>query len=347
MIKNKYLILQSEKKISDAIFYLEKSSQRILFIVDNNNKYLGTITDGDIRRGLLKKLTLNSEVKKITNFKSKFVFSKNIDNQINKMKLDDGIRIIPILDKKSYKIVDIKKLIFFPENSLSNTPILIMAGGKGKRLMPLTKNCPKPLLKIKNIPMIERIILKFKNQGFNNFYISINYLGHMIKNYLGNGDKLGVKINYINENKFLGTIGCLSLLNKEFLKSKNIIIINGDIITDLNFYELLQYHLSNRSFATVVCRNREISYPFGVVVNKGKNLVSFKEKPIYNNLINAGIYCLRTDSKKFISKNKKTDMPDFLLKLKRSKKRILVYPIIEEWSDVGNIEVFNNFNKHK
>ena len=191
------------------------------------------------------------------------------------------------------------------------------------------------------------IILKFKNQGFNNFYISINYLGHMIKNYLGNGDKLGVKINYINENKFLGTIGCLSLLNKEFLKSKNIIIINGDIITDLNFYELLQYHLSNRSFATVVCRNREISYPFGVVVYKGKNLVSFKEKPIYNNLINAGIYCLRTDSKKFITKNKKTDMPDFLLKLKKSNKRILVYPIIEEWSDVGNIEVFNNFNKYK
>ena len=118
------------------------------------------------------------------------------------MKLDDELEILPVLSKKTNKIVDIKRLDFFPENSLSNTPILIMAGGKGKRLYRSQKIAPKPLLKIKNVPMIERIILKFKNQGFKNFYISINYLGHMIKDYLGKGDKLGVKINYIHEKNF-------------------------------------------------------------------------------------------------------------------------------------------------
>lgn len=345
MIKNKYLIIKSEKKISDAIYFLEKSSQRILFVVDKKNKYLGTVTDGDIRRGLLKKFTLDDEIKKISNLKSKFVYDKNIDHQINKMKLNDGIRILPVLNKKTKKIIDIKRLDFFPENSLSNTPILIMAGGKGKRLLPFTKNCPKPLLKIKNTPMIERIILKFKNQGFKKFYISINYLGHMIKNYLGDGDKLGVNINYINEKKFLGTIGSFSLLNGKSVKFKNIIVINGDIITDLNFYELLNYHLSNGSYATIVCRNREIRYPFGIVLNKGKNLTSFKEKPVFKNLINAGIYCLRMDSQKYIKKNKKLDIHEFLLKMKKNKKKILVYPIVEEWYDVGNIEIYNSFNE--
>ena len=347
MIKNRYLIIKSDKKISDAIYFLEKSSQRILFVVNEKNKYLGTITDGDIRRGLLNKLILDSKITKITNVKSKFVYNKNIEDQINKMKLDDGIRILPVLSKKTNKIVDIKRLDFFPENSLSNTPILIMAGGKGKRLLPFTKNCPKPLLKIKDVPMIERIILKFKNQGFKNFYISINYLGYMIKNYLGKGDKLGVSINYIYEKKFLGTIGSFSLLDKKLFKYKNIIVINGDIITDLNFCELLNYHQSNRSYATIVCRDREIRYPFGVVLNKGKKLISFKEKPIFKNLINAGIYCLRLDSRKFAQKNKKIDMPDFLLKLKKLKKKILVYPIVEEWSDVGNIEIYNTFNNNK
>ena len=132
MIKNKYLIIRSDKKISNAIYFLEKSSQRILFVVNEKNNYIGTITDGDIRRGLLNKLTLDSKIKKITNVKSKFVYNKNIEKQINKMKLDDGIRILPVLSKKTNKIVDIKRLDFFPENSLSNTPILIMAGGKGK-----------------------------------------------------------------------------------------------------------------------------------------------------------------------------------------------------------------------
>ena len=172
------------------------------------------------------------------------------------MKLNDGMQL-PVLNKKTSKIIDIKRLDFFPENSLSDTPILIMAGGKGKRLLPFTKNCPKPLLKIKNTPMIERIILKFKNQGFKKFFISINYLGHMIKNYLGDGNKLGVNINYINEKKFLGTIGSFSLLNDKSVKFKNIIVINGDIIIHLNFYELLNYHLSNGSYATIVCRNRK------------------------------------------------------------------------------------------
>lgn len=344
IIKNKYLKININKTINDAILFLEKSSLKTLFVEDSNKKFIGSVTDGDIRRGLLKGISLYDKVKSITNKNAKFLYSNEIDSDKYNLSYDDAVNLIPVVSKSTKKILSIRKVTFNSKDKKLKTTVLIMAGGKGERLMPLTKNCPKPLLRVKGIPIIERLMLNFKQQGFDEFIISINYLGSKIKKYFKNGKKIGVKISYIEEKKFLGTAGSFKLLSPQKNLSQNIIVINGDIHTSLNYVDLIKFHEKNKGFATIVCRSKEIHFPFGIIQNKGKKLLSFKEKPKYKQLINAGIYCLNLNTKKFIKSNEYLDMPNLLLRLKSKKKNVLVYPLIEQWDDIGNIEIFNSYN---
>lgn len=344
IIKNRFLKISVNKTINDAIFYLEKSSLKTLFVENNEKKFIGSITDGDIRRGLLKGISLTDKVKLITNKKAKFLYSDEIYFDKFNLSYDDAINLIPVISRKTKKILNIRKANLNFKDKKFKATVLIMAGGIGERLMPLTKNCPKPLLKVKGVPILERLIMNFKQQGFNEFIISINYLGYKIKRYFENGKKLGVKISYIEEKKFLGTAGSFKLLNPKKKLSENVIVINGDIHTAINYSDLINFHEDNKGFATIVCRSKELHFPFGIVENKGKKLLSFKEKPKYKQLINAGIYCLNLGTKKFIKTNERLDMPNLLLRLKSKKKNILVYPLIEQWDDLGSIEIFNSYN---
>ena len=335
----KKALLKDKSSIRDAIENLNKSSLQIILIVSNKNRFIGTITDGDIRRGFIKGLTVKSSIKKIINTNSLFVSPKTSHNEVIKIMDKNDIRHLPILNKKN-TLTGLYVFTTHLKNTNEKTPIIIMAGGKGKRLMPLTRNCPKPMIKINGKPVLEHIILKAKEEGFRNFFISIHYLGKKIKKYFLNGKKLGVNIKYLQESKPLGTAGSLNLA-KSYIKT-NFLVINGDIISIVKFSNLLNFHNNHKADGTMTVRNHEIQHPFGVVKTKGVKIKNFEEKPILRSYINAGVYAFRPSIFKFLKKNKSFDMPEVFERLRKNNKKTIVFPIHESWVDLGDKNQLEN-----
>ena len=337
---NKFLI-KDQKRIKDAIIQLNKYGKRILFVVDKDNSAMGSLSDGDIRKGLLKGLQLGDKLNLVVN--KKFIFIKNKNSLKSKLKniKRDNITFIPVCDvkKKIKEVIDLRKTTEINEKKF---PFLILAGGKGVRMRPLTKNKPKPLLKINNRPILEHIILNAKRQGFDQFIISIGYQGKKIKDYFKDGSKLGVTIDYISENKPLGTAGFLGMLR---LKDKKMIVSNGDIISKINFKNLINFHDENKSFATMAIRKKLNNETFGVVETKGKKFINVKEKPLITYNINSGIYILSTKAIKLVKKNKKIEMTDLFNLMRTLKKRVYVFPVYENWIDLATIDDLSEANK--
>ena len=211
-----------------------------------------------------------------------------------------------------------------------------MAGGRGQRLSPLTNSCPKPMLKIGDKHILEIIIENCFRQGFRKFYLSVNYLKDQIIDYFGDGSKFGIDIEYLIEDKPLGTAGSLHLLPKS--KSKNFIIINGDILTNFEFLNLIDYHKKHEAKATLCARQHKINIPFGVIQTNGVDIIDINEKPDICNYVNAGIYMIDKSIIKLIPKNEYLDMPDLLLLTKNLDKKVIVCPIHEYWLDIGEID---------
>ncbi len=325
------LTINKGQKISDAIKKINASKIKIVFVIDKNKKLLGSISSGDIRRSIRNKVDQSSYVETIMFTKTTFVYEK-YEEKLNKKSFNEYILCIPVVKKN--KILKYFKIINKPFNKKSNT-IFLMAGGKGKRLYPLTKDTPKPMLRIKNVPIIEKIITEFKNQGFINFIISINYLASKIKSYLGTGKKLGVNIKYINEKKFLGTAGSLSLSDYKNLNSP-IIVANSDLISEVDYSNLLDYHNKRKADLTICAINKIFEMPYGEIVLKHVKVKKIIEKPITNNLVNAGIYVIDKNILRGLKKNKRLMMNDFITHLIKRNKSILSYPIHENWIDIGN-----------
>ena len=215
-----------------------------------------------------------------------------------------------------------------------------MAGGYGKRLRPLTKSTPKPMLKIANKPILEHIINRLKNQGFINLIISTHFKSNKIIKYFGNGKKFGVKIRYIKEKKALGTAGALSNLKGKI--KKHLLMMNGDILTEINFIEFVKYHNLNKTDATIAVQSYNTTNPYGVFKIKGSRVTDFFEKPIQTNFINSGIYIFNSKLLKLIPRNTKFDMSDFLKMLIFKKVKLSAFPIHELWSDIGDMKNFNS-----
>ena len=211
-----------------------------------------------------------------------------------------------------------------------------MAGGIGSRLRPYTENCPKPMLKIGTKPILELLLEQLIENGFTNFYISVNYLKEKIINYFEDGSRWNVNINYLLENKPLGTAGAISLLPKEI--EKPFIVMNGDILTKFNLNQLIDFHNKNNSFSTICAREYEVSIPFGVIETDGIELKRIVEKPIYKNYINAGLYAFDPEVLEFLNKNEAKDMPDLINEIKDLKKKVILCPIHEYWLDIGRKE---------
>ena len=278
------------------------------------------------------------------NKKVKF-FYKNINNDYPyKNYFTLNIFCIPVIDKS-------KKILFYIVKNdhvieKFDNSIFLMAGGKGLRLYPLTKFIPKPLLKIDNIPIIERIIENFKKQGFYNFKISINYLGSKIKNYLKKRKNLNVKIKFISEKKFLGTAGSLSLVNINEFKFP-LILTNSDLISNINYKRLLNFHIKNKSDLTICVRNQIFEMPYGEIYLEGKKVLKIIEKPISNSIINAGVYVLSKKILKLTKTNKHLMMNELINISIKNNCKILSFPIYENWIDVGNKDQLlkaNNLN---
>ena len=329
------LLISKTTSILEAMRIIGEGAAQVALVVDENKKLLGTITDGDIRRGLLRGETLNSEAANVMNSEFKFADSKLSTDVIIKTMQSYSLRQMPMLDDEK-KVVDILLLdkLLTPEK-LAN-PIVIMAGGKGTRLRPITNTCPKPMLKVNGKPILQILIEECVSYGLQNFYISVNYLKEQIIDYFGDGSEWGVNIKYIIEGNPLGTAGSLSLLPKDI--KKPILVMNGDVLTRLNPTKLIRFHEDNNSVATLSVREHKTIIPFGVVNTNEIELESFTEKPQYTHLVNAGVYIINPEVLELIPKNVAMDMPTLLQEVKNKGKSVNVFPIHEYWVDVGRPE---------
>ena len=325
---NKYIV-SLNLNIKKTILKLNDTGLKLVCVVDNKKKLLGTVSDGDIRRALLKNFNLNHSIQKIMKKKPKILKNSNNQNEINKIYNKYKIKDIPLLDKNG-KLLDI--ISKNGEKPLENI-VYIIAGGRGKRMMPLTKFNPKPMLGYMGVPILERILIKIKSEGFKNVIISINYLGKKIEEYFKTGENLGLKISYLKENREMGTAGSLQKLSS-FKNNLPIIVSNADLFTNLKFNDILNYHQSNNSDLTVATKNHQYQSPFGVIENRGRSIIKIKEKPIYNFNINAGVYVINFKMLKYIKKNSYFDMPDLINKLIKNKKKIAIFPLHEKWKDL-------------
>ena len=325
-------ILNIENRVKDAILNLDETSLRIVLIVDSENLFVGTITDGDIRRSLLKGGTLDSPITPIIN-REAVVIEPGKPNAVAKaIMIERKIAQLPIVDssRRIHGLItwhDVESMKFV-EN-----PIVIMAGGKGTRLHPETENCPKPMLLVAGKPILEHIILKANSEGFINFILSIHYLGEVIENYFGNGSKFGVNITYLRESVPLGTAGALSLMDP--MPNVPFIVTNGDVLSEVKFTGILDFHIKNSAFATMGIQIHEWQVPFGVVETEGIAITGYSEKPSYKIFINAGVYVIDPDFKSVLGPQHSYDMPFLFSKLADQSKNVVAYPIFESWMDIG------------
>lgn len=340
----KKLILEENKSIQQAIEKIDSSSEKIILIVDKKKKLVGTVTDGDIRRCFLNfSITLYDPIKKImTNNPLTTSITEDDSSLLRKMK-KLKINYVPIINNNKI-LIGLKSIEDMKELSEIENLVVIMAGGFGKRMMPLTKNKPKPLLKIDGMPILEIIIKRFAEQGFKHFYISTYYKSELIKNYFGIGKKWNINIKYLEEKKPLGTAGALQLLPKNITKLP-IIVTNGDVITNINFKNLLDTHSKGDNTATICVKEKSVRSDFGIVETNRGLLKQISEKPINKFLINAGIYAININNTPKIKKNTYMDMPTLLNNLVDMKKKIKLYFLYEDWQDIGIISEYNKAKK--
>ncbi|TXH71054.1 MAG: CBS domain-containing protein [Thiothrix sp.] len=325
-------ILKTDATIGEAIRNLDQVAIKIVLVCNEAGILEGTVSDGDIRRGLLKGLNMDSPVLSVTHRNALVVPPDFSREMVMQLMVANKIHQIPVLDEERHVI----GLYLWDEMTLPPARpnlMVIMAGGMGTRLRPHTENCPKPLLPVAGKPMLEHIIERAKQEGFNQFMLAIHYLGHMIEDYFGNGEHLGVQISYLREKAPLGTAGALSLLNP--VPDTPFVVTNGDVMTDIRYGELLDFHIRHAAAATMAVRVHEWQHPFGVVQMQGVNIVGFEEKPIARSHINAGIYALDPSALNVLTTDSRCDMPTLFERLQVEAKRTVAYPMHEPWLDVG------------
>ena len=334
----KKIKITTDATIKKALKVIEDGAIKIALVVDKRDKLIGTLSDGDIRRGFLKGLSISSSVKSLINKKPLVGKKNDIKEKLLNIAFSKKIHQIPIVDSKG-KVTEILLTDELKKNEIKLNKVVIMAGGKGTRLRPLTKNTPKPMLKVGGKPILQTIIKRFSDCGFKDLIICVNYKSHIIENYFGNGDKFGVKIEYVKEKKRMGTAGALSFIKKKL--TKPFFVINGDLLTNLDFEKMLDFHDKYNSNATMSVKDYNILSPYGEVNLDGVDIVSIEEKPERKVFVNAGVYildpkCINLIPKKFY------DMPSLFKKIIAKKYKTVSFPLEEYWLDIGR---FNDYKK--
>lgn len=334
-------ILPLNANIQKAILNLDEVAIKIVMVVNESGRLEGTICDGDIRRGLLRGLDMSSPLTEIVHRNALVVPPGLGRDTVLQLMTANKIQQIPIVDEHQH-VVGVHLWDEVTTPAARSNLMVIMAGGKGTRLLPYTENCPKPLVPVAGKPMLEHIIERAKLEGFNHFVLAIHYLGHMIEDHFGKGDKLGVTIDYLRESVPLGTAGALGLLNPR--PATPFVVTNGDVITDIRYGELLDFHVRHNAMATMAVRLHEWQHPFGVVQTRGIEIVGFEEKPVARSHINAGVYALGPEALNVVSPNTHCDMPTLFERLQAKTMRTVAYPMHEPWLDVGRPDDLNRAN---
>ncbi len=331
------VLLKTTNTIKDALKIIDEQASRIALVVDNDRKLLGTITDGDIRRGLLKNYTMDTSVASIMNQNPVTVSPDTSVKNMKELMLKYGILSLPVVENGV--VVGLKQLTERNNKQEYSNPVFLMAGGFGTRLRPLTDTCPKPLLKVGDKPILEITLINFINYGFRNFYISTHYMPEKIIEHFGNGEKWGVNIHYVHEEHPLGTGGALGLLPED-IDSSPLIMINGDILTTIDFEKLLDFHIKSKADATMCVREYEYQVPYGVIYGEGSKVLRMEEKPMQRFYVNAGIYVLNNDIIRSVHENIKIDMPGLLESKIEKNGSVMMFPIHEYWLDIGRMDDF-------
>lgn len=322
-------VLKNNHNLDDIILALDKSGEGFLPIIDDNNVLIGVITDGDIRRAFLNKIT---DVNQIINKNPSTAPENTTKEQALAILKKAHRRHLPIVNQEK-KLIRVVKLDNWEEFSRPNK-VVIMAGGLGSRLEELTKDIPKPMLPLGNKPILENVINSFKSQGYTDFIISLNYKAEIIKNYFKDGSHLGVNIEYVEETERKGTAGAISLIQQSF--NHPFFVINGDILTTINFTELMDFHVNKKAAATMCVAQKSYTIQFGVVeFDETSNILNLKEKPQQQFYINAGIYVLNPDTVNYIPKNEFFDMPSLFEVLKKNQLQTSAYQMNDYWLDIG------------
>ncbi|MDP1604368.1 MAG: nucleotidyltransferase family protein [Legionella sp.] len=325
-------MLPANATLQQAICNLDETALQVVLVIAPDGTLLGTITDGDIRRGLLRGLTMESLIDGITH-REPLVVPKQLNRDtVLQLMQANKIHQLPIVDNER-RVVGLHLWDELAAPTLRPNLMVIMAGGQGLRLRPHTENCPKPMLLVSGKPMLEHIIERAKAEGFHHFIVAIHYLGHMIEDYFGDGSLWQVKIDYLREKSPLGTAGAVGLLNPR--PDSPFLVSNGDVLTDIRYGELLDFHCRHQAAATMAVRLHEWQNPFGVVHTRGVDILNFEEKPISRTHINSGIYVLEPEALTHLQANEHCDMPTLFTRLKDKMKRTIVYPMHEPWLDVG------------
>jgi dTDP-glucose pyrophosphorylase len=325
-------VLPVNASIQQAIRSLNQVAIQIVLVVNEAGELEGTICDGDIRRGLLKGLDLSSPALSIIHRNALVAPPEMGREMVLQLMLANKIQQIPVVDEHHH-VVGLHLWDEITVPPVRPNLMVIMAGGVGTRLHPHTENCPKPLLPVAGKPMLEHIIERAKLDGFTHFVLAIHYLGQMIEDCFGNGERLGVQIDYLREKSPMGTAGALSLLTPR--PGAPFVVTNGDVITDIRYGELLDFHSRHNASATMAVRVHEWQHPFGVVQTKGVDIVGFEEKPVARSHINAGVYVLDPGALNVLSTDACCDMPTLFERLQEKSKRTVAYPMHEPWLDVG------------
>ena len=328
----KKFVLEKSEKIGDSVRLLNDHGLRMVLVVEGECRLAGVITDGDIRRGLIRGLNLESPLADVMKTKPLVVTREVGASLAKQIMVANRIYHLPVVDPEG-SLLGIH-LLDEPDQKLQHSEVfVVMAGGKGKRLWPHTQNCPKPMLPVNGKPMLQHILERAREDGFHRFMLAVNYLGKIIEDYFGNGSNFGVEIEYLREDQPLGTAGALSLM--ESPPDSSVIVTNGDVLTDIKYSDIVNFHKRYGAKATMAVRQYEWQHPFGVVRTNGMEIIGFDEKPVTRTHINAGIYILEPEMFGLLTRNMHCDMPELFIKAQNFRHKTMAYPMHEPWLDVG------------
>ena len=337
----KKILLKPTSTIKEALKIIDSGAMKISLVVDEKEKLIGTLTDGDIRRGLLNGLSLESSIETIIFGNPTVCYIEDTKEKILEVATQKKLYQVPIVDTEG-KLVGIDEVSDLLKPSIKTNKVVLMVGGLGTRLRPLTEHTPKPMLKVGDKPILETIILNFKKYGFTNIVLSVSYMSEVIEEYFKDGSDFGVHIEYVHEEKRMGTAGALSLIREKL--NEPFFVMNGDLLTNINFEHMMEYHITNSAVATMGVREYDFQVPYGVVNVDGIDIQSIEEKPIHSFFVSGGIYILSPDTLMFIPNDEFFDMPTLFEKLIAENKKSISFPIREYWLDIGRIEEFEKAN---
>lgn len=335
------ILLSPLATLRQAIEIIDKGTMKIALVADGNRKLLGTLTDGDVRRAILKGMGLDDLIEGIYYRTPTTCGINDSKERILQLAIAHKLYQIPIIDAEGI-VIGIAEVDELLQPTRHSSKVVLMAGGLGSRLRPLTDNTPKPMLHVGNKPILETIIENFAKYGYTDIILSVSYKSHIIEEHFGNGSAFGVKIEYVHESKRMGTAGALALMRDRL--TEPFFVMNGDLLTNVNFEHMHDYHSSHHAVATMAVREYDFQVPYGVVSVHDGRITSIEEKPTHKFFVSAGIYMLSPKALQHIPQNEYFDMPTLFEKLIADEGNAISFPIREYWLDIGRMIDYEKAN---